>query len=177
MSNHLNLQFQFTCFLLSATAWCGRYVNVQDFKCFLRLDLQVLVHQLIANEDIRRQVDQALAFGIGYPSAPCSDRRSPKHQRLLRWQRRRMASNHWVDLATRCHSESQDPQPQSLSFTAALKVLKACDMNQQILQTLKQDRVNRPRKHAEEQGEGGERSSRGFSTSPTQPCSTKDRWL
>lgn len=63
---------------------------------------EVLVHQLIANEDIRRQVDQVT--------------KASKAAAL---------------------AAQKDPQPQSLSFTAALK-----------------DRVNRPRKHAEERESG-----------------------
>ncbi|CAK9099622.1 unnamed protein product [Durusdinium trenchii] len=60
---------------------------------------EVLVHQLIANEDIRKQVDQVT--------------RASKAAALA--------------------AQKEPQQPQSLSFTAALK-----------------DRVNRPRKHAEE---------------------------
>eukprot|EP00913_Durusdinium_trenchii_P001741 g1612.t1 len=68
---------------------------------------EVLVHQLIANEDIRKQVDQVTRASKAAALAAQKESSSP---------------------------DMQEPQqPQSLSFTAALK-----------------DRVNRPRKHAEE---------------------------
>ena len=53
---------------------------------------------------------------------------------------------------------SQDPQPQSLSFNAALKVLQYGMKSfwTEAFKVMIQDRVNRPRKHAEERvsGEG-----------------------
>ena len=157
--------------------------------------MQVLVHQLIANEDIRRQVDQEpFPISSQSPLSPlarsfkristldCCPGRSPKLQKLLHWRRRRSGCRMmseckfsiYADTEERIHGTIRSvslgtewalPSASTLRTLSrraypSLPLSRCCNKERihfswtEAFKVMIQDRVNRPRKHAEERESG-----------------------